>query len=176
MFFFQIPGCPRRSSASATRALVGDAIRRSAVRQDSLTTRTSGVCATPRAARRAAQRDQLLPRVFRSPEAQGSARLAPPLRPRRSPAQGVREPLEDWPKITAPTAPHLGRDRRRARQGADARHGAARRGPFEIKYIPLCGHWVQQEQAQVVNGYLLDFLSDLKGERPATPAPASAPF
>jgi hypothetical protein len=30
-----------------------------------------------------------------------------------------------------------------------------------IKYIPLCGHWVQQEQPDVVNGYLLDFLADL---------------
>jgi pimeloyl-ACP methyl ester carboxylesterase len=40
-------------------------------------------------------------------------------------------------------------------------------GPLEIKYIPLCGHWVQQEQPAVVNGYLLDFLRDL--------APAGAP-
>jgi len=30
-----------------------------------------------------------------------------------------------------------------------------------VKYIPLSGHWVQQEQPQVVNGYLLDFLGDL---------------
>jgi hypothetical protein len=34
-------------------------------------------------------------------------------------------------------------------------------GPFQIKYIPLCGHWVQQEQPEVVNGHLLDFLADL---------------
>jgi hypothetical protein len=34
-------------------------------------------------------------------------------------------------------------------------------GPLQIKYIPLCGHWVQQEQPEVVNGHLLDFLADL---------------
>ena len=31
-------------------------------------------------------------------------------------------------------------------------------GRFEIKYIPKCGHWVQQEQPELVNQYLLDFL------------------
>jgi len=31
-------------------------------------------------------------------------------------------------------------------------------GPFEVEYIPLCGHWMQQDQPQVVNGHLLDFL------------------
>jgi len=40
-------------------------------------------------------------------------------------------------------------------------------GPFEVEYIPLCGHWMQQDQPQVVNGHLLDFLGDL--------APAHAP-
>ena len=38
-------------------------------------------------------------------------------------------------------------------------------GPLEVKYIPLSGHWVQQEQPQVVNGYLLDFLGDAARER-----------
>ena len=40
-------------------------------------------------------------------------------------------------------------------------------GPFEVEYIPLCGHWMQQDQPQVVNGHLLDFLGDQ--------APAHAP-
>ena len=43
----------------------------------------------------------------------------------------------------------------------------------EIKYIPLCGHWVQQEQPEVVNGYLLDFLGDLAPEHAPAPPPAS---
>jgi pimeloyl-ACP methyl ester carboxylesterase len=31
-------------------------------------------------------------------------------------------------------------------------------GPFEIKYIPDSGHWVQQEKPELVNQYLRDFL------------------
>ncbi|WXG47146.1 MAG: alpha/beta hydrolase [Candidatus Atabeyarchaeum deiterrae] len=31
-------------------------------------------------------------------------------------------------------------------------------GPYEIKYIPDCGHWVQQEAPDLVNRYLLEFL------------------
>jgi epoxide hydrolase 4 len=30
---------------------------------------------------------------------------------------------------------------------------------FEIKYIPNCSHWVQQEQPQLVNQYMHDFLN-----------------
>ena len=30
---------------------------------------------------------------------------------------------------------------------------------FEIKYIPKCSHWVQQEQPELVNRYLLEFLA-----------------
>jgi pimeloyl-ACP methyl ester carboxylesterase len=34
---------------------------------------------------------------------------------------------------------------------------------FEIKYIPRCSHWVQQEQPELVNQYMLEFLRDLAG-------------
>ncbi|MHA1632801.1 MAG: alpha/beta fold hydrolase [Candidatus Freyarchaeota archaeon] len=33
--------------------------------------------------------------------------------------------------------------------------------PYEIKYIPECGHWVQNEEPDLVNEYILDFLKDL---------------
>ncbi|MBI3799347.1 MAG: alpha/beta hydrolase [Deltaproteobacteria bacterium] len=33
---------------------------------------------------------------------------------------------------------------------------------FEIKYIPRCRHWVQQEQPELVNQYMLEFLADLE--------------
>ena len=36
-------------------------------------------------------------------------------------------------------------------------------GPFEIKYIPDSGHWVQQEKPDLVNQYVRDFLT---GEAP----------
>ncbi|MEH2268291.1 MAG: alpha/beta hydrolase, partial [Nostoc sp.] len=29
---------------------------------------------------------------------------------------------------------------------------------FQIKYIPNCGHWVQQEQPEFVNQYMREFL------------------
>lgn len=32
---------------------------------------------------------------------------------------------------------------------------------FQIKYIPDCSHWVQQEQPQLVNQYMRDFLGKL---------------
>jgi pimeloyl-ACP methyl ester carboxylesterase len=32
-------------------------------------------------------------------------------------------------------------------------------GPFEIKYIPDSGHWVQQEKPELVNKYVRDFLN-----------------
>lgn len=34
---------------------------------------------------------------------------------------------------------------------------------FEIKYIPQCSHWVQQEQPELVNQYMREFLADLSG-------------
>ena len=34
-------------------------------------------------------------------------------------------------------------------------------GPFQIKYVPDSGHWVQQEQPELVTNYMLDFLADL---------------
>jgi len=33
-------------------------------------------------------------------------------------------------------------------------------GPLEIAYIPDCSHWMQQEQPQKVNEYMLGFLAD----------------
>jgi pimeloyl-ACP methyl ester carboxylesterase len=32
------------------------------------------------------------------------------------------------------------------------------RGSFEVRYIPNCSHWVQQEQPERVNELLLEFL------------------
>jgi epoxide hydrolase 4 len=32
-------------------------------------------------------------------------------------------------------------------------------GPFEVKYIPDSGHWVQQEKPELVNEYLTGFLA-----------------
>jgi epoxide hydrolase 4 len=34
-------------------------------------------------------------------------------------------------------------------------------GPFQVRYIPDSGHWVQQEGPKAVNGYVREFLADL---------------
>jgi pimeloyl-ACP methyl ester carboxylesterase len=36
-------------------------------------------------------------------------------------------------------------------------------GPLEIKYIPACSHWVQQERPELVNSYMSEFLADFPG-------------
>lgn len=36
-------------------------------------------------------------------------------------------------------------------------------GPLEIKYVPACSHWVQQERPEIVNACLEEFLADLPG-------------
>jgi pimeloyl-ACP methyl ester carboxylesterase len=33
--------------------------------------------------------------------------------------------------------------------------------PYTARFIPQCGHWVQNEEPDLVTGYMLDFLSDL---------------
>ena len=34
-------------------------------------------------------------------------------------------------------------------------------GPLEIRYVPDCSHWVQQERPEVVNALVSEFLSDI---------------
>ena len=35
-------------------------------------------------------------------------------------------------------------------------------GPFDLRTIPNCGHWVQQEEPELVNRYLSEFLTEEK--------------
>jgi len=167
MFFFQIPWLPEALLGLGRARAIAAAIRRSSVRQDSLTAedleRVRDAASQPGALRSAINYYRA---AFRSPEAQG-------LRPewlRRflhgdRPIAGVRERLEDWPKITAPTLFIWGENDVALDKELTLGMEPLVAGPFEIKYIPLCGHWVQQEQPGVVNGFLLDFLGDLAPAR-----------
>ena len=38
-------------------------------------------------------------------------------------------------------------------------------GPFEIDYIPSAGHWVQQEEPELVSAYMREFLRPLLASR-----------
>jgi pimeloyl-ACP methyl ester carboxylesterase len=74
----------------------------------------------------------------------------------RSPA--LRPAPEGFPPITAPTL--LVWAENDVALGTELTEGMDPycRGRFEIRRIPHCGHWVQQEQPDAVNRYLLDFL------------------
>jgi pimeloyl-ACP methyl ester carboxylesterase len=177
MFFFQIPWLPETLLGLAGGRPVADAIRRSAVRQDAFTEddfRHFREAASRPGALRAAI--NYYRAVFRGPD----VRAAWPTWLRRfvegdRPGPRIRERLEDWPKISAPTLLIWGEGD--IALGRDLTLGTEElvTGPFDVKYIPLSGHWVQQEQAELVNGYLLDFLSDLAPRPAAAPAPAPAP-
>jgi epoxide hydrolase 4 len=175
MFFFQIPWLPETLLGLGHARAVGAAIRRSTVRQDSLTEedvrQLRDAASQPGALRAGINYYRA---IFRSPESKATW----PDWLRRfvhgdTPLPGVRQRLEDWPKITAPTLLVWGEQDVALGKELTLGMEPLVSAPLEIKYIPLSGHWVQQEQPAVVNGYLLDFLGDLAPER--APAPATLP-
>jgi len=174
MFFFQIPWLPETLLGLGRAWAVGQAIQRTTVRKDALSAddlqRLRDAASRPGALRSAINYYRA---VFRSPE----SRAMWPSWVRRflhgdRPVPGVRERLEDWPSITAPTLLVWGEADVALGKELTLGMEPLMAAPLEIKYIPLCGHWVQQEQAEVVNGYLLDFLGDLAPQTAAAPAPA----
>ena len=172
MLFFQIPWLPETLLRLGHGWAVGSAIRRSAVRQDPITTQDLD-CLRDAASRPDAMRSAInyYRAAFRSPDARGvwPHWLARFLYGDRPPPEATRT-LDDWPKIAAPTL--LVWAEADVALGKELTLGMEPlfRGPLEIKYVPLSGHWVQQEQPELVNGYLLDFLGDL------APGHAGAPL
>jgi len=70
-----------------------------------------------------------------------------------------RRRREDWPRITAPTLLIWGEQdialRKELTYGMEPLFDA----PFRIRYVPDSGHWIQQEQAALVNELLLEHLA-----------------
>lgn len=173
MFFFQIPWLPETLLGLNHAWAIGNAVERTTVRKDAITAddlrELRDAASRPGALRSAINYYRA---VFRSPDAQATW---PPWFRRfihgDRPTPAVRTRLEDWPKITAPTLLVWGEQD--VALGTELTLGMEPlfAAPFEVKYIPLSGHWVQQEQAEVVNGYLLDFLSELAAPSAAPPAP-----
>ncbi len=172
MFFFQIPWLPETLLGLNDGWAIANAVRQSAVRREAITDEDLAVL------RAAASQPGALESainyyraVFRSSEVTGS--WPPWLRrfvygDQLPTAARVR--LEDWPRIAAPTLLIWGEED--VALGKDLTLGMEPlfTGPLTRKYILNCGHWVQQEQAGMVNGYLLEFLGDLAPENTATPA------
>ena len=175
MFFFQIPWLPETLLGLNHSWAVGNAIANSAVRKDAITADDL------RMLRDAASRPGALHSAinyyraaFRSPESRATW---PPWLRRflygDAPVGPLRTTLDDWPKISAPTLLIWGEADVALGKELSLGMEPLFSGSFDLKYVPLSGHWVQQEQADLVNGYLLDFLRDL-GARPAAPAPLPA--
>lgn len=65
----------------------------------------------------------------------------------------------DWSVLEVPTLMIWGE--KDTALGTELTYGtAAYVRNFQIKYIPDCSHWVQQEQPQLVNQYIREFLSN----------------
>ncbi len=71
-------------------------------------------------------------------------------------AQGMTS--QDWSVLTVPTLMIWGEDD--TALGKELTYGTeAYVRDFRIRYIPHCSHWVQQEQPQLVNQYIRDFIA-----------------
>lgn len=163
MLFFQIPWLPERLLGLRHAALAARAVKRLAVRRDTIGPEDLATL-RDNASKPGALRGMLgyYRALLRNPDLRG----AYPRWLRRflygdRPVEGVRERPEDWPKVAAPTLVIWGENDRVLGRELTLGMEPLVAGPLQIKYIPLCGHWVQQEQPEVVNGHLLDFLADL---------------
>jgi pimeloyl-ACP methyl ester carboxylesterase len=65
-----------------------------------------------------------------------------------------------FPKVKCPTLVIWGEDDAALDKSLTLGMEKYVEGPYEIKYIQNCGHWVQQEAPETVNRYMLDFLKD----------------
>ena len=173
MFFFQIPWLPETLLGLRHARAVGEAIRRSTIREDALTPADLAyfrdAASRPGALKAAVNYYRA---AFRTPEAEAArpAWLHRFLHGDRPPT-GVRERFEDWPKIAAPTLLIWGEQDVALGKELSVGMEPLITGPLEVKYVPMSGHWVQQEQPELVNSYLLDFLADLAPHTAAAAPP-----
>jgi pimeloyl-ACP methyl ester carboxylesterase len=160
MFFFQIPWLPEFLLSRGHAWPIARAIRRSTVRQDAITdddlTRLRDAAMHSGALRsalnyyRAAFRDRTTAASMPAPLRRflyGDEPLPPP-----------RSSLGDWPTIAAPTLLIWGEQDVALGKELTVGMEPLFSGPFEVRYIPDSGHWVQQEQPALVNQWLAEFL------------------
>jgi pimeloyl-ACP methyl ester carboxylesterase len=176
MLFFQVPWLPERLLGLRRAALVRRAVERSVVRRDGITSEDLETLRT-NASKPGVLRAALnyYRAMLRTPDARGAwpRWLRRFLWGDEAPA-GLRERPEDWPTVAAPTLVIWGENDVALGRELTVGMEPLVSGPFQIRYIPLCGHWVQQEQPDVVNGHLLDFLADLAPGANAAPGTAPA--
>jgi pimeloyl-ACP methyl ester carboxylesterase len=157
MFFFQIPWLPEFLLKLGHARAIGRAIRQSTVRTEAITdddlqrlrdaAMHSGALQSAINYYRASFRDPANQPAPMRRFLHGDRPLAPP-----------RLTLADWPKIAAPTLLIWGEQDVALGKELTIGMEPLMSGPFEVRYIPDSGHWVQQEQPELVNRWLLEFL------------------
>jgi epoxide hydrolase 4 len=177
MFFFQIPWLPETLLGANHAAAIGNAFRSSVVNHAAFTDEDIRIlrdaAAKPGALHSAVNYYRA---VFRGPQLTDSL----PAWVRRfwlgdvlQPATPRRRTLADWPRIACPTLLIWGEQDVALNKELTYGMEPLFSGPFRIQYIADSGHWVQQEQAGLVNQYLLEFVGDLVS--PSTASSATAP-
>lgn len=144
IFFFQLPWLPEAALSAFGYQAIEQSLRGMAIRKDSFSE------ADIAAYKEAAARPGALTAMINWYRASG--RDLSLLRPGQP------------PQVQAPTLMIWGEDD--AALGKELTYGAEAWVPdLRVHYIPNCSHWVQQEQPQLVNRLILEFLGDLIAER-----------
>jgi len=170
MFFFQLPWLPETLLGLNDAWAIANAVRQSAVCREAI---TEDDLAVLRAA--ASQPGALTGAInyyraaFRGPDVTASwpAWLRRFVYGDQPPTAPARRRPEDWPKVTAPMLFVWGEQDVALSKALTLGLETVVTGPITRRFIPDSGHWVQQEQAALVNEALLAFLDDL--------APAATP-
>jgi epoxide hydrolase 4 len=139
MFAFQIPGIPEWSIQQNLKDFVLNVFRGQAVRKGAFSAEDNAIY------QEALQKPGVLTAALNY------------YRQLLSPQNWLQNFNASPLPITAPTLILWGEDDRLL--GKDLTKGLDRlvQAPFKLKFIPECGHWIQQEVPQMVNRELLDF-------------------
>ena len=154
IFYFQIPWLPELGLRLFRRRFIAQAFRGMAVRKEAFP-------------------DKELHKYAEALETPGSARAAINYY-RAAFRHRLRHGAIHLPQISRPTLLIWGEED--TALGKELTHDMDEyfSDRFEIKYIPKCSHWVQQEQPELVNQHLLEFLlaKESKGEAELSLQPA----
>ena len=143
MFFFQIPWLPELGLRLTAKRFMEQAFRGMAIRKEAFP-------------------DEELKRYVEAIRKPGAARAAINYY-RAAFREVVRRGERQFAKIACPTLLIWGEED--IALGKELTYDMEQyfTDRFEIKYIPQCSHWVQQEQPELVNQYMVEFLADLAG-------------
>ena len=143
MFFFQIPWLPELGLRLTAKRFMEQAFRGMAIRKEAFP-------------------DEELRYYVEAIRKPGAARAAINYY-RAAFRESVRKGERQFAKITCPTLLIWGEED--IALGKELTYDMEQyfTDRFEIKYIPQCSHWVQQEQPELVNQYMVEFLSDATG-------------